>query len=93
MIQHQFYGGHDITIIPISDVHWGSPECMEQEFISFINTVKETPNVYLVLGGDLIENGTRSSVGDSVFRQTMPSTHCLQRLTLSVDRKEITVTM
>lgn len=72
MIQHQFLGGHDITIIPISDVHLGSPECMEQEFIAFINSVKETPNVYLVLGGDLIENGTRSSVGDSVFRQTMP---------------------
>ena len=72
MIQHQFYGGHDITIIPISDVHLGSPECMEQDFIAFINSVKETPNVYLVLGGDLIENGTRSSVGDSVFRQTMP---------------------
>lgn len=72
MITHQFYGGHDITIIPIADVHLGSPECMEQEFIKFIDTVAETPNVYLILGGDLIENGTRSSVGDSVFRQTMP---------------------
>lgn len=44
---------------------------MEQEFIEFINKVKETPNVYLCLGGDLIENGTRNSVGSSVFRQTM----------------------
>lgn len=71
MIQHQFLGGHDITIVPISDVHLGSPGCMEQEFISFVKTVKDTPNMYLVLGGDLIDNGTRSSVTNP-FRATMP---------------------
>lgn len=64
-------GGHDITVIPISDVHLGSQECMEQEFIKFIQTVKETPNVYLILGGDLIDNGTRSGVSN-IFRATMP---------------------
>lgn len=71
MIRHQFPGGHDITIIPVADVHLGSPECMEQEFIQFINTVKDTPNVYLILGGDLIDNGTRNSVSNP-FRATMP---------------------
>ena len=71
LIQHKFPGGHDITIIPISDVHLGSPECMEQEFIKFIKTVEESPNVYLILGGDLIDNGTRSSVTNP-FRATMP---------------------
>ena len=71
LIQHQFYGGNDITIIPIFDVHLGSPECMEQEFIKFIDTVKDTPNTYLILGGDLIDNGTRSSVTNP-FRATMP---------------------
>ncbi len=71
MIQHQFLGGHDITVVPISDVHLGSEECMEQEFIKFVQTVKETPNMYLVLGGDLIDNGTRSGV-TNIFRATMP---------------------
>lgn len=71
MIQHQFLGGHDITIVPICDVHLGSPGCMEQEFIKFIQTVKETPNMFIVLGGDLIDNGTRSSVTNP-FRATMP---------------------
>ena len=71
LIQHKFLGGHDITIIPLSDVHLGAEECMEQEFISFINSVKETPNVYLALGGDLIDNGTRNGV-TNVFRATMP---------------------
>lgn len=71
LIQHQFLGGHDITVVPISDVHLGSQECMEQEFIKFIQTVKDTPNVYLILGGDLIDNGTRSGVSN-IFRATMP---------------------
>lgn len=72
LIQHKFFGGHDITVFPVFDVHLGSPECMEQRFISFIKMVAETPNVYLILGGDLIENGVRFSIGDAVFRQTMP---------------------
>jgi predicted MPP superfamily phosphohydrolase len=71
MITHQFLGGHDITIIPVFDVHLGSQECMEQDFIKFINKVAETPNVYLVLGGDLLDFGTKSSV-TNVFRATMP---------------------
>lgn len=70
LIQHSFLGGHDITIVPISDVHLGSPGCMEQKFMEFLETVKNTPNLYLTLGGDLIDNGTRSSV-TNVFRATM----------------------
>lgn len=44
---------------------------MEQEFISFIKKTAKTPEQYLIIGGDLIENGTRSSVGDSIFTQNM----------------------
>lgn len=71
LIQHQFYGGHDITIVPIFDVHLGSQECMEQEFISFIKTVAETPDTYLALGGDLLDCGLRNSL-TNVYRATMP---------------------
>lgn len=70
MIIHKF-PNEDITIYPIADVHLGSQECMEQEFIKFINMVKETPNDYLVLGGDLIDNGVRNGL-TNVFRATMP---------------------
>lgn len=60
----------DVTIIPVGDVHLGSRECREQEFIDFIDKVKNTPNVYLLLLGDLCDNGTRNSV-TNVFRATM----------------------
>ena len=67
MIVHQFK--QDITIIPLFDVHLGAAEHMEQEFQSFLKMVKDTPNVYLVLGGDLINNNIRSAVGD-IWKET-----------------------
>lgn len=68
MIQHQFLGGQDITIIPVFDVHWGDPACMEQEFMAFIKKVSETPNVYLVIGGDILNVALKSSVSN-VYRE------------------------
>ena len=70
MIVKEFPEKETITIIPISDVHYGARECMEDAFVSFINTVKESKNVYLVLGGDLINNATKSSVSN-IFEETM----------------------
>ena len=70
MIIHKFPEREDITIIPIADVHLGARECMEQEFMRFLDTVKSKPNVYLILGGDLINNATRSSVSN-IFEETM----------------------
>lgn len=71
IIKHQYWGGHDITIYPVFDVHLGSAECMEQEFIKFIDDISKQENTYLILGGDLIDNGTKSSVTNP-FRATMP---------------------
>lgn len=72
MITHQFHGGHDITIIGISDVHFGAQECMEEEFRKFIQHVQYTPNVYLTLGGDLINNSTRSSIASPFDEKYRP---------------------
>ena len=73
MIKHQFLGGHDITIIHVADVHLGSSECMEQEFIKFIKTVAETPNTYLAILGDLLDNGIKSSVTNTYKQVMSPS--------------------
>lgn len=72
LICHQMYGGQDITIIFISDVHLGSEYCFENEFRSLVKWICETPNVYVVLGGDLIENAGKNSPGDGVFHQESP---------------------
>ena len=73
MIQHSFLGGHDITIIPISDVHLGSPECMEKEFIQFVEKIAKEDNVYVTIGGDLLDNCTRSSIGNPFTAVLSPS--------------------
>ena len=72
MITHKFFGGHDITVIPISDVHWGANEQMENEWLSFLNMVAKTPNVYITLGGDLLNNGLKNSLTNVYREKYMP---------------------
>lgn len=72
MIVHQFPG--DITIIPVSDVHLGAAEHMEKEWLSFLDMVAKTPNIYLTIGGDLLNNATKfslSNVYDEVLRPSV----------------------
>lgn len=74
LITHDLTGGHDVTIIPISDVHLGAAECMEKEFIEFVDKIRQSEHTYVTLGGDLLNNATKSSVSniyDEVYR---PST-------------------
>jgi len=70
MITHKFPDRQDLTIIPISDVHIGAAEQMWPEWEAFCKKVLSNPNVYITLGGDLINNGTRSSVSN-LFEETM----------------------
>lgn len=71
LIIHKFPEGRDITLYCISDVHLGAEECMEQEFMAFIDRIAKEPDSYLLLGGDLIDNGTRNGV-TNIFRATIP---------------------
>lgn len=68
MITHSFPGGQDIKIYPVFDPHLGSPECMEQQFLDFIDRVSKEENSYIIIGGDLLDNGIKNSVS-SVYRQ------------------------
>lgn len=71
MITHRFTKKKNIIIYTVADVHLGSKECKEKEFLEFIEMVKNTPNVYLILAGDLINNATKSSVSncfDDIYR-------------------------
>lgn len=70
MIIHKFPKRPDLDIIPVSDVHLGAAEHLWKEWEDFRNKVLASPNTYLVLGGDLINNATRSSVSN-VFEETI----------------------
>lgn len=60
-----------ITVIPVSDVHLGAIEHCKKEWSKFCDMIKNTPDTYITLGGDLINNSIRTSVAnpfDEVMR-------------------------
>ena len=70
LITYHFEKNDDIIIYPISDVHLGAAEHMEKEWEYFCEKLLEMPNTYIILGGDLINNTTRTSVAN-IFEETM----------------------
>lgn len=70
MITKHIKGNNDIVIYPISDLHVGAKEFMPKKWRAFKEKIKNEPNSYIVLNGDLINNATRSSVSN-VYEETM----------------------
>lgn len=68
IIRYRFPG--PVKIYPISDVHFGAINHQEREWTRFCNMILQEPDAYLLLGGDLINNNTRSAVG-SPFDDTV----------------------
>ena len=68
IITHSF--PDDITIYPVADVHLGALEHCEAEWQSFLSKVK-TDNSYLILAGDLLNNGVRSAGFANPFDEVM----------------------
>lgn len=87
MIVHSF--DNPITIYPISDVHFGALEHRETDWVAFCDMIRQTPNTYVILGGDLINNNTRSSVGspwDDTIRPREQKKQMVEYLTPIKDR-------
>lgn len=60
LIKWSFPANQSIELLPVSDVHFGAAEHLEREWSDFCGMVLEKPNRYITLGGDLINNGTKS---------------------------------
>ena len=60
-----------LTLYPISDVHWGAAECMEREFRAYLQKIQDDPTAAVVLAGDLLNNGLKSSKTD-VYKEKYP---------------------
>ena len=66
----------EVEIVPISDVHMGSPLCNEAELKRVIDYVLEEPEDpkcarICLLNGDLTESATKTNRNGNVFEQTM----------------------
>lgn len=57
-----------LTLYPISDSHLGAEECMERELRAYLRRIQDDPSAAVLLAGDLINNGIKSSKTD-VYRE------------------------
>jgi len=73
LVVREFPEKNDIDIYAIADVHFGAKECMEQEFMKFLDFIRDTPNSYLILAGDLLNNATKSSVSNCFDERYRPA--------------------
>ena len=58
----------NLLIVPVSDVHYGNPLFSKKHFLETLRLIKETPNCYTFLNGDLCESVIRTSKGE-IFKQ------------------------
>ena len=54
-----------IEIHPMADLHIGDAHCDYKSVIERIEYIKNTPNAYVILDGDLMDTAIASSVGDT----------------------------
>lgn len=65
--------GRSIKVYAIGDVHIGAAECDIDGFARFLKQVEHEPDSYIVLVGDLINNGLRSAnCPTNIYEETMP---------------------
>ena len=60
----------DIKIYPVADLHIGAAECDMKRWDAFRKQLLSEPDSYITIGGDMLNNTTRSSVSN-VFEETM----------------------
>lgn len=70
LITHKFPERKDIRIYAIADVHFGAREHLEREWSMFCANFLKDEDAYLILAGDLINNGLKNSV-TNVYEETV----------------------
>ena len=63
--------GRTIRVWAVADVHIGAKECDLDGFKVFLRKVQDEPDSYLVIVGDILNNGIKDSV-TNVYEETMP---------------------
>lgn len=61
-----------IEIYTLADWHIGDKYCNISEIKNTINYIKDTPNAYAILNGDLMNNATKQSVSDCYAEEMKP---------------------
>ena len=65
--------GKSIRIVPIFDVHYGNAGCRTDKFLHYVNWIQENDGMYVVLGGDIMENALDDGRGMSYDQTVYPN--------------------
>ena len=55
----------ELELHTFADEHIGDEHCDMARLLERIEYVKNTPNAYCILNGDIIDNATKTSIGDT----------------------------
>ena len=61
-----------IEVHPFADEHIGDEHCDIKRLLERIEYVKNTPNAYCILNGDILDNATKTSIGDVYTQEFNP---------------------
>lgn len=61
-----------VELHTFADEHLGDEQCDVKRLLQRIEYVKNTPNAYCILNGDIIDNATRTSIGDTYTQEFNP---------------------
>ena len=61
-----------LEIHPFADEHIGDEHCDIKRLLERIEYVKNTPNAYCILNGDILDNATKTSIGDVYMQEFNP---------------------
>ena len=73
-----------IELHVFADEHLGDEHCDIKRLIQRIEYVRDTPNAYCILNGDILDNATRTSIGDTYTQEFNP----MEQLQKAVDMFE-----
>ncbi len=62
----------EVSIIVLSDLHYGNPYCSVKHFKRTLDFIRDNPNCYCFLNGDLCEAVTKQSKGDVYTQKLTP---------------------
>ena len=61
-----------IEVHTFADEHIGDEHCDIKRLMERIDYVKNTPNAYCILNGDILDNATKTSIGDTYTQEFNP---------------------
>lgn len=62
----------EVELHIFADEHIGDENCDMPRLLKRLEHIKETPNAYCILNGDIIDNATKTSIGDSYAQEFNP---------------------